>query len=71
MLQDFTVKAEKAGTNTQVHCMVDLEELGWNFFKIRKEQKLIQTVYEQWCDALNVKQRDQIGKSKLKSNFTP
>lgn len=63
-LQNFIVKAEKKGVNTQIHCMVNMRQMGWNM-NIFKEQKKIQKIYNQWCTALN------INKSKKINIFNP
>lgn len=44
----------------QIHCMLDMQGLGWNLPQIRSEQKKIQAVYNQWQKALGIQNGKKI-----------
>jgi hypothetical protein len=51
-LENFMREAESVGTPAEIHCLVNMRELGWNFLKVKKQQKKIQTVYDRWRQLL-------------------
>jgi radical SAM protein with 4Fe4S-binding SPASM domain len=61
-LQDFMLLVEKQenGFPVQVHCMADIRGMGWNLFKMLREQSRIQAVYDQWRDVLGTQGRRKI-----------
>lgn len=48
-LEGVIRKAESLGRSVYLHCMVDVQAMGWNVWKVMKEQKKFQAFYERWC----------------------
>jgi len=44
----------------QIHCMLDLQKMGWNIRQIIHERNRLQTVYEQWQRSLGVQCKSRI-----------
>ena len=61
-LQNFMHLAEthENPVPVQVHCMVDIQGLGWNLSLILREQQRVQAVYDQWRQALDMKRSHKI-----------
>jgi radical SAM protein with 4Fe4S-binding SPASM domain len=61
-LQNFMLLAETHNNNVsvQVHCMANIRGMGNNVYRILQERKNIQAIYDQWRNALGVKERIRI-----------
>lgn len=61
-LQNFMHLAQKRknAPPIQVHCLFDMISLGWDVLRIYREQKKIQTVYDQWRAALGFREKQAI-----------
>jgi len=61
-LQNFVrmVEIREKSIPVQVHCMIDMRSMGWNLFKILREQKCIQAVYDHWRNALGISKGKRI-----------
>jgi len=61
-MQEFIQLAETSESPipVQVHCMIDIADMGCNLRRIFCEQKRIQAVYDQWKKALGIEKRTKI-----------
>jgi len=61
-LVSFVLLAEQHINNIpiQIHYLSDIKSLGWNFFKIFKEQKRIQAIYDRWKLILGNRNKNKI-----------
>ncbi len=61
-LKDFVLLAKKHESHipVQIHFMSDIKSMGWNFYKIFKEQKRVQSIYDEWKSALGFWNKDKI-----------
>jgi organic radical activating enzyme len=54
------VEKEKARVAVQIHCMVDMRSMGWDLQRIRREQKKIQAIYDNWVKVLGCRRHGPI-----------
>ncbi|MBU4334685.1 MAG: radical SAM protein [Candidatus Omnitrophica bacterium] len=59
-IKKFMLKAEEYKKTVQIHYMVDTQDLGWDFLKISKQQKQLQSMYNDWCKMFNNLNPDRI-----------
>jgi organic radical activating enzyme len=61
-LTKFVLLAEQHENQipVQLHFMCDVKSMGWNFAKIIKEQKRVQTIYENWKSVLGLENKNRI-----------
>ena len=58
-LENFVLLSEKQNVPVQIHYMADVQSYGWNLTGIIREQRKIQSLYEQWQDRLGIKRNEK------------